>query len=231
VISIRSVIKIILLLGVAGGVGYGWIYIHKPHTFPIREVKVAGVYHYVSPGTLQNVMMPYVENGFFNVNVVGAKMALAKIPGIDSAEVRRVWPGTVEVSLQEEKAVAKWGNHQLLSHDGEVFQPLEVFGLEGLPMLIGDIKDSHKILRMYDEIKKMLPQDKHIVKLQFTGNQWQVFFIKGPSVVLGSKDIQKRLSTFLHYAPIVEKESADKEIQFIDMRYPSGFAVMWQKTA
>jgi len=231
VISLRSTVKIILLLGVACGIGCGWIYIHKPHTFPIREVKVDGVYHYVSPDMLQNVMMPYVENGFFNVNVVGAQTALAKIPGIDQAEVRRVWPGTVEMSLQEEKAVARWGNHQLLSQDGEVFQPLEVLGLDVLPMFVGNIKNRHKILDMYDKMQKILPNDKPILKLQFTGNQWQVFFKKGPSAILGSKDIQTRLSTFLHYAPSIEKESADKVIQSIDMRYPSGFAVMWQKTA
>ena len=230
-ISLRSSIKIILLLGVACGIGYGWIYTHKPHTFPISEVKVDGVYHYVSPEMLQNVMMPYVENGFFNVDVAGAQMALAKIPGIDQAEVRRVWPGTVEVSLQEERAVAKWGSHQLLSQDGEVFQPLEVLGLDNLPMFVGNNKNSHKILSMYYKMEKVLPKDRCIVKLQFTGNQWQVFFKNGPSVILGSKDIQTRLSTFLHYVPWIEKESTNKKIQSIDMRYPSGFAVMWQKTS
>ncbi len=223
--------KIFILFIIVAVGGWGWFYIHEPDVFPIKSVKMDGRYHYVSPKILEQTVTPFVTQGFFNMNVSKAQAALDKIPGIDEAYVKRIWPGTVDISLREEKAIAKWGNQKVLSQDADIFKPLVILNLSQLPVFQGRRENAWKMLEMYKEIKKVLPRKVKLETLIFKGNQWQIEFKKLPMVRLGNQNILTRLKDFFYYLPIVSKQDPNKKIEYLDMRYPVGFAVGWQKTA
>ena len=74
---------------------------------------------------------------FFAFDVLGAKQSLEEHPWVRRAFAKKVWPDTLVLEIQEEIAIARWGEGQLLNQFGEIFEPPGRRRTAGLPLLVG----------------------------------------------------------------------------------------------
>jgi len=67
--------------------------------------------------------MSQAERGFFNLDIATIQKEVEALPWVDKAYVRRVWPESISVHLEEHSAVARWGREGLVSDNFKLFFP------------------------------------------------------------------------------------------------------------
>ncbi len=199
-----------------------------PQTMQIKSVQVEGMFEQVDPQDVKRVAASFSEQGFLGVNVGQVKLAVETLPWVKHASVRRVWPDTLYISLEEQAVSARWGDSGLVSPSGELFFPEERAMFSHLPELAGPSSDGALVLSQYRQLDGMLAvHGLSIARLeQDERRAWVVILNSGVTLLLGRKESEKRLTRFIDIYPKVLK-AWEQAIDEVDLRYPNGFAVRW----
>ena len=78
---------------------------------------------------------------------------LLQLGWIGPARVRRSWPDSIEVFVERETIVARWGNQSYLTQAGKVVEIGEVRMID-LPILRGSASDSETAMQQYRMIAR-----------------------------------------------------------------------------
>lgn len=199
------------------------------HHFPIKTVNVYGA-NRIDHDEVQNLLMPIVKHGFFQVNVEYIRERLLSIPWVADIFVRRTWPDQVEVTVIEKQAIAYWNEQSLLSSVGELFTPKKETYPETLPKFIGPHGQQIVMLQYFNEINRLLmPLHVKISYLELTPYYtWKLALDNGITLQMGHKDILTRLVHFVKVYPKIVGNRA-KDVDYIDLRYSNGVAVRWKR--
>jgi cell division protein FtsQ len=214
---------IVLLLAILLIVGYN--YLKDPKHLPIKTVKVDGKLNYLQPDQLQAVIEPHMAQSFFMLDVQSIQQALSQEPWMAHSSVRRVWPDTVSVHVQEHEPLAFWGNEGLISQETVLFRPQKLPAID-LPRLYGPDEQPLAVLGMFNTLNRLLAeQDVHLVGLKLNARRaWQADLDNGMHVQLGSVDVVERFERFLKSYPLALAENAS-QIRYVDLRYTNGFVI------
>ena len=124
------------LSAVAAG---AWWALRHP-AFAIARIVVQGDLAHNNAVTLRANVAPQISGNFFTVNLRNVRSAFEQVPWVRSAQVRREYPRTLRVQLQEHRAVAHWGpesGSSMVNSEGEVFESNGVDAeLDDLPRLL-----------------------------------------------------------------------------------------------
>lgn len=201
----------------------------RPDILPIRNVRVEGEFRQLSPDRLEAIVTDTVRGGFFNVNVDVIQKVLLHDPWVYQVTVRRNWPDGLTVKVSEQVAVAQWDQSGLINSDGELFAPEPYTYPKGLPRLIGPENTYPQMLRQLQIFQEDLKSTGFRIS-ELTLNErrsWTVQLTDGPLLILGRKNISKRMDRITAYMTSgLQKNMQDMEI--IDLRYTNGFAVRWK---
>lgn len=195
--------------------------------FPIKSVKIFGVRH-VDHQQVQNLVTPFISQGFFAVDVDAIKQKLRQMPWVAETGVRRVWPDKVLITVMEKNPIARWNETTLLSSTGELFSP-EQPNLTELPEFSGPDGQQVVMAKYYEQINNLLiPLHFKISRLELTPSlSWKMILNNGIKLNIGHKDILTRIDHFVKvYPKIVGKRAAD--VEYVDLRYSNGMAVQWK---
>ena len=206
-------------------------YLLDPHTLPIRLVRVDGEFRHLSPAALQARAENVVRGGFFNVNVEVIRSAMLQESWVSEVTVQRIWPDELSLHVQEQVAVARWGEDVLLNEQGRPFKP-DAGTLPGnLPVLHGPSGAESEVLARFRSLQRAFaPHHLSVVDLRLSERRsWSFTLAGGPSVDLGRSDIAARVERFVAYVPAFLAGDLTR-MDVVDMRYTNGFAVRW-KTA
>ena len=205
--------------------------------FPLREVVLMHELQEVRRGEIERSLSGLLLGNFFSVNLESLRQAFEKLPWVRRAEVRRQWPGRLEVRLEEHQAVAHWGDgsNQLVNTFGEVFAAALSRDLN-LPRLTGPSGSSAEVLRYYAEFSQILRPTgrapEHVVLSPRLA--WFLKLEDGMLVELGREQtkapIGVRLQRFVEYYPTLSDNRRPRPIA-VDMRYPNGFALRYMNAA
>ena len=89
---------------------------------PIESVAVAGRFLRVTPVQVERAVKAQVHGaGLLSVDLAAVRGAIHRLPWVDAVSVQRAWPRGLDVSLTEQTAAARWGEHELLNTRGELF--------------------------------------------------------------------------------------------------------------
>jgi cell division protein FtsQ len=215
------------------GVG-AWIFLKnfERHTvlFPIRQVRVEGVYWLVPQPSLEKMITPYLHPGYFFVNLFSLRHALQKLnPWIESVAISRQWPDKIVVVLQQKVALATFNQNQLITTAGEIFSPpIDSFPPD-LPKLFGPREQAQEILKNY-QIFTSMADSVNLVVLRVTllkQGYWHVELNNKIVVMLGENDI---LDKFKRFCTVYQQVFVPqhREPSYVDMRYSHGMAVNWK---
>ena len=226
----RSITGVALagLLGATVVLGIQWL--QDPYRFPLHVVKVDGDYRYLDRESLQEAVAPFVKGGFFGVDVASLCREVEKLPWVYQARVARNWPNGLTVSIAEQEAVARWGEHGFLNRLGEVFYPEGKPELAYLPVMSGPKGHELAVLEKYRRISTTLaPLGLTVSRVHLDERRaWHLEMGSGMRLELGRADTWPRLQRLVSAWPTIFADRSD-ELQRVDLRYSNGFSVFWQQ--
>lgn len=206
-----------------------WFKITNPRTLPFKHVKIVGNYNHIRPDVIKAVVRENLSGGFFSFRVNKLKKQLFSLPWVASVSFRRIWPDTLVITIQEQKAIARWGTSQIVNDNGEIFTPSKQSIPMQLPLLLGPSSSKNEILDEFHRFSQLLSFiNLTIVQLELNNRQaWQVRLSNGIKLVLGRNDVDKRVANFVRlYPKVIGKRW--QQVDYVDLRYQDGLAVRWK---
>src|SRR5574340_688990 len=99
----------------------GFALLLRSPLFPVTELDVKGPLVNTTKEDIEAATRERVVGNFFSVDPAAVRAALEQLPWVRRVSVRRVWPGRLEVSVEEHVALARWGDDALVNTYGERF--------------------------------------------------------------------------------------------------------------
>jgi cell division protein FtsQ len=204
----------------------GWIGAQR---WPLRTLRVEGRLQRVDPAQLQKTLLPFARRGFFAVRLDDAQAAVARLPWVDHAEVRKRWPDVLEVRVVEHHPFARWGDSRLLSEDGRLFAAKGVVVPRSLPQLDGPPGREADVMALYGESRDLFAGaglDVRALELDRRGS-WSLQLSNGVDVLVGSREARSRMARFARLLPQLLAQRGGDALSRADLRYTNGFALTW----
>lgn len=204
----------------------GWVGAER---WPLRTVLVNGQLTRVTDAQIVSAVYPHAQRGFFAVRLEDAQGAVARLPWIEHAEVRKQWPDKLVVTVVEHRPFAWWGSDRLLSERGMIIPAKGVAVPKGLPRFDGPEARSGDLVRLYNEARAMFAAgglDVRTLAIDDRGS-WSMTLSNGAEVLLGRDDARLRLQRFARLLPQLPAQD-DRMLKRADLRYTNGFALSWQ---
>ncbi len=207
----------------------GWQLL-QPHVNPsISTVRVLGELTATNRLAIQKKSMAYSTGSFFSVDIAAVRNAVEELPWVASAEVSRIWPDQLQVIIQEQLPVARWGKDALLSTQGYLFLAMDVDAYQHLPQLIGPENTQARVMQQYLTFSQALrPLGYSIKQLEMRERgSWFVTTQTGLQLLFGRDHLVEKVRRF---AVVYEKELKEQidKIERVDLRYANGLAVAWR---
>lgn len=189
--------------------------------FPLNAVELRAEPVQVSREEIVRVA-ELVRGNFFTVDLDRTRQAFEQLPWVRKVSVRRKFPWSVEVELEEHVALARWNGNALLNTHGEVFQ---ADCSQALPDFIGQPGSGVQMAQMYGELNDVLrSMQQHVVQLSLSPRfAWQVRLENGMTLELGREQMQSRLARFVMVYPY-SLATLPVAVRHVDLRYRNGFA-------
>ena len=214
----NTLLGISLLLLLFGAVHYT---VHMPE-FSLNVVQLTVAPQRVDPAQIEDIVSNEIRGNFFTVDIDGARKAFEKLPWVRKVSVRRHFPWTLEVELEEHVALAHWNNAELVNTHGEVFAAESD---QALPKFIGQPETAAEIAQMYKAYGEQLaPLKQEVVQISLSPRRaWQLHLNNGMVLELGREQPQERLARFVAVYP-TSLASLPHTVNYVDLRYRNGFA-------
>lgn len=196
-----------------------------PERFPVSRIELKGNLKNTTRAQIEAALPRVSGNAagnFFALDLAGVRERVERLPWARRVEVRRVWPGRIEVSVEEHVALARWGDDALVNTHGERFSAKTK---DALPSFVAPAGTSGEVTRRYRRFAEIVaPLGTSVERLVLTQRHaWQLRLGNGLHLMLGrDADLaEARLRRFVEIYPSVEKRKHD----YVDLRYPNGFAL------
>ncbi|MDO8341020.1 MAG: cell division protein FtsQ/DivIB [Candidatus Woesebacteria bacterium] len=198
-------------------------YVLRLPVFPLRAVELTDAPQRVSSVLLEKVVREQLRGNFFSVDLERTRLAFEKLPWVRKVSVRRKFPWSLQVEVEEQAVLARWNKTALVNTHGEVFVAQ---ANEMLPDFVGQPNTAMQVATMYGELNAVLqPLQKQIVQISLSPRfAWQVKLDDGMVLELGRDQMPQRLARFVTVYPYSLAENA-QTVRHVDLRYRNGFAV------
>ena len=223
-------LKVMLLVAViGGGLYWGVTLVTDPTLLPLKVVRTDGKFRYMQRQDLEKAVAGLTRNGFLMVDVAAIRDRARTLPWVDRVSVRRVWPDSLQLWVEEHVPLSRWQEKAMLNVRGEAFRPKPDSIPAGLPLLSGPDGSEKELSRHYLEMKVRLgAMGLEITELKMDERRaWSMRLANGAVVRFGSKELDDRLERFYSIYPLLQADK--RELQEVDLRYTNGFAVTWKK--
>jgi len=193
--------------------------------WPLREVSVRGELKHTTRAEIEAVLQGRVAGNFLDAGLSEVRSGLEQLPWVRRVSVRRVWPDRLEVSVEEQVPLARWGDGALVNTFGERFAGRSD---APLPQFIAPAGSEGELARRYTRFAQTLaPLGAEIEQVVLTPRfAWQLRLSNGLHLVLGrdADAAQARLERFAKvFAATLGKTG--RRYDYVDLRYPNGFAL------
>lgn len=223
---LRWLLSLLTIFIVLGGIYWGCQWFSDPTNLPLERVVIHAPYQHVARATLEQHIAPYVNKNFVTLNAVKLRRELHKLAWIKKVQLKRVWPDTIIVTVEEQQPLARWGNEGVLSVSGEIFNPEPESIPTDLPVFDGPVDMAKAMVSNYREFQSELDKENlKIVALKVNPRHaWELRLEGGTVLKLGQGKYLERLGLVVKAWPKLTKERT-VNLNSIDARYTNGVAV------
>jgi cell division protein FtsQ len=209
----------------------------RPGRFTIERMDIHGSSAQVDAQTVERTAWLALIGNYFTADLEKIENALVRLPGVYQAAVRRHWPDTLEISITEAGAIALWYATNGSASEGQDYVNLPPDSTITLqPVLRSPTADRHTVIDAFLylvsslspfglEVKSLSVNEvgDWVVVLQSVTLQIPVEL----EIVVGKGDPVRKVDQF---AAVFDSFLQDRlpDIERVDMRYDSGFAVQWR---
>jgi cell division protein FtsQ len=231
-VLIDLVADLLMLFAVVGLAWAATVALKNLPLFPLRELVVNGSLQQVTRTQIEQATHAALVGNFFTVDLDETRAVFEKLPWVRRAELRRHWPDSLDLTLEEHVAVARWqqgdGEARLVNAFGEVFAAANS---DNLPTLSGPEGSAPELLARYREFEQTLAavHRKPATLVLSNREAWQVKLDDGVVLELGRDEakhnLTERLARFVAYYQLALDKTQVAASGVVDMRYPNGFAL------
>jgi len=224
----QVVLKVMLFLVLLASV-YG-VWLQSTVWLPFKQIEVTGILQQVSSAELREVVAPLVSVGFIRMDVLAVRDAVKALPWVSEVTVRRQWPDTLALEIEEQQLLARWGDVGLINQQGELFYPENLEVDEAVPRFYGVEGVSSKMAQGYLRYQDLLQEAQlSIVRLDVSARRaWSIKLNNGVDLLLGREPPDQYLQRFIEVYRGGLAEQIER-ISRVDLRYSNGFAVRWKE--
>ena len=190
----------------------------------VERLTIVGDVRHIDTDALQRRLAPRVAQGFLAADLMALRQELESLPWVYRVNTRRRWPAEIEVSLIEQRPLARWGEQGYLNHEGQYFAALHDPLYDDLPWLIGPEGTEMSLMRRYQTLAGLLAPTGLVIRdlsLDPLG-QISMRFDTGLTLLLGAKEMSHRIARFIK---LWNEELPVKAVAKVDLRYEHGAAV------
>lgn len=195
---------------------------------PLRWVDVSGPFARVSAEQIRAAVGPAAARGFLGVDLAEVRAAALSLPWVAEAEVRKVWPDTLEISVREREVLGRLGSDRLVDVSGNVFQARGAGDTRGLPLLAAEPAQMPQLAEYYRTAQRDIEAlGRQIVEAHLSPRgALELRLADGLAVQLGSRDQLPRWRRFIASLPRLAALDP-RPIAAVDLRYTHGYAVRY----
>ncbi len=197
---------------------------------PVRGVEIPVAMRHQDVDEVRAVIASFDLGSFFALDLEGLRAELEDLVWVQAANVRRVWPDRLQVTIREQTPIAIWREDALLNEMGELFAPGNVTEFTGLPVLDGPDGTQKKMMQTYDRFSPLLSAaGLRMSRLQLSARGgWEIELDSGVILRLGRAETLERLRRFtvLHDRFLSSRLAT---VGVVDARYSNGIAVTWKE--
>jgi cell division protein FtsQ len=208
---------------------------HLP-LFDIQNITISGEVQHHNEASLRAHIAPHLKGTLFTIDLGDVKNVFQNVPWVRNAVVRREFPNTLKVVLQEHRAAAYWGSdnaQRLINNYGEVFDAnTGEVEEETLPHLNGPEGRGLDVLNMYYAISPYFNRAKiPIDELELNpGGGWRAMVETGAIVEIGHGDLNQILSKVQQFTDTIPHVTARytrqmAALEYADLRHQNGYAI------
>ena len=191
--------------------------------FPLREIQLESAPVHVTRDEIERRMKGAIRGNFFTLDLESVRTSFMAIPWVRNVELRRHWPGRLQVALEEHVPLARWAPAALINTHGEVF---EARYTGALPVFAGPEGAAKEMAIQYEFFRRGLSLIGHqpAELLVSPRRAWRLKLESGITLELGREHIEARFNRFVAtYESTLQ--TLDQAVQYVDLRYANGFAV------
>lgn len=223
VLGIASASALVVAMVFAGIWGFS---INTDNVFPINRLEVFEQ-QFTSANEVKIAMKSIDERGFFTMDMKVAEKKFLALPWVKSVQLRKVWPDTLQVTIDEYEPLAYWGMNGIVSAEGEVFYPEHLPEANWVKLKGPDelAKDLTVLLQTYQE--QLLKKSLFIEGMQLSERGAVSLTLKdGLKVQLGKVHVEERIERLLNHIDVLKTHKSES-LAYVDLRYQNGFAAKW----
>jgi cell division protein FtsQ len=218
------------------------VWLSQRPVFTLQQIQVEPVagqtLQHINKSLVKRQVIETVQGNFFSVRLEDVKRGFESMPWVRHANVRRVWPNGLIVSIEEQKPFATWGGESsstLMNSHGELFagRVSEVVDDKRLLDFSGPDDAGKEVMSLYEKANNWFkPWNAEVVSLSLTERYaWHVKLSNGMKVEFGRDEessdrnlTEERIARLFKYWPQVQEKWGNR-IDAVDLRYANGFAV------
>ncbi|MGH8705344.1 MAG: cell division protein FtsQ/DivIB [Burkholderiales bacterium] len=194
--------------------------------FPLREVTLHGALAHTARADVEHAVAGRMGGNFFAADLAAMRAGLEQLPWVRRAQLRRVWPDRIEVTLEEHVALAQWGDADLVNTHGEQFRARSA---QRLPVFAGPAGSASEVASRFRRFSALLaPLGETPERVILTPRYaWQLRLASGLNLELGrdgAETVEQRLARFVAAWPD-SLGRLQRRPMHVDLRYPNGFAL------
>lgn len=222
-----SMVVVILIGGLIYLPGY------LDQQFPLRSIGVDGVADVRRQQEVKMTLAGVVEDrNFFNLSLADIYRRTGSLTWVADVKVRRVWPDTLRILVEEYVPIAVWNDDLLIASNGTPFRALEQYDTEQLPRLNGPSEKPQTVMDYYHSVNKVLaPAGLRIRQLDVDARLTAHLQLEnGIQVWVDREQMARKLMRFvkLYEGELVHDS---RGVARVDLRYADGMAVAWRQSS
>ena len=224
------------------------VWLSQRPVFALKQIQIEPVagqtLKHINKPIVKQQVLETVQGNFFSVRLEDVKRGFESMPWVRHANVRRVWPNGLVVSIEEQKPFGTWGgvdSHTLMNTHGELFagRVSDVSEDVRLVDFSGPADAGKEVMSLYEKANNWFkPWGAEVTSLALTERYaWHVKLSNGMKVEFGRDEessdknlTEERVARLFKYWPQVQERWANR-VDAIDLRYANGFAVHLASTA
>ncbi|TKR57029.1 FtsQ-type POTRA domain-containing protein [Allopusillimonas ginsengisoli] len=210
----------------------------------IEPVEQAGKLAFVSPASVRATISGKLAGNFFFVSLDETRQLIESVPWVRHASIRRVWPDTLRVQIEEQQPLALWNENEMINTWGESFiaNQGELPDDAQMPQLNGPESSERLVVQRYAEIARWFaPLSLRVQEVTLSPRYaWEVQLSDGMRLNLGrdpaadeadphgrsgALPFAARIERFVNVWPKLAPRLEGHTISTADLRYPNGFAI------
>ena len=218
------------------------VWLSQRPVFGLKQIQIEPVagqtLKHINKAMVKRQVAETVQGNFFSVRLEDVKRGFESMPWVRHANVRRVWPNGLIVSIEEQQAFGTWDgpdSNTLINKYGELFagRVSEIADGTRLIDFHGPDDAGKEVMSLYEKANNWFkPWGAEVTSLALTERYaWHIKLSNGMKVEFGRDEessdknlTEERVARLFKYWPQVQEKWANR-IDAVDLRYANGFAV------